>query len=139
MAQLSKEHYTADACVVWCFDNRFWPAFTEFITEKGFTNFDPVLVAGGAKGIGDPSSDAEREQLLRQIELSKKLHHTKRVILMTHEDCGAFGGSVAFADSTAERARHAEVVALAREAIQKRFPDMDIEAVFSGFHETTIV
>ena len=46
--KLSKDHYTADACIVWCFDNRFWPAFEEFLKSKQVRHFDPVMVAGGS-------------------------------------------------------------------------------------------
>ena len=52
-----KEHYVADACVVWCFDNRFSVLLQAF--TKGVKNIDLVKVAGGAKALaGDPSPGA---------------------------------------------------------------------------------
>jgi carbonic anhydrase len=106
-----KEHYTADACVVWCFDDRFYKLLKAFGKQEGFKNIDLVKVAGGAKALaggatptGEPSP--ERDFLLNQIKTSIRLHNTKRVVLMTHRDCGAYGGSKSFADASAEVAEH---------------------------------
>jgi len=87
-----KEHYTADACIVWCFDDRFSRALTEFVRVCGFKNFDLVKIAGGAKSLASPDKESERDFVLGQIQKSIKLHHTKLVVLMNHAECGAYEG-----------------------------------------------
>ena len=97
-----REHYTADACVVWCFDHRFSDLLGKF--SKKFKNFDLVKIAGGAKALaGDASPD--RDFVLNQIKTSIRLHGVKRVVLMLHRDCGAYGGSKSFADLDTEKER----------------------------------
>lgn len=131
--KLSKSHYTADAVIIWCFDNRFWPAFEQFIKEQGYKNFDPVFCAGGAKNLGDPADPKDLDFVLKQIELSVKLHHTPKVVLMTHEDCGAFGGSKAFSGHEAELNKHQGVLLSSRKEVQEKFPGIVIETYFCGF------
>lgn len=92
-----REHYTADACIVWCIDNRFWNAFLKLLETLEINNFDPVFVPGGAKELADPD-ETVREKLLGYIQTSIRLHHTKSVILTFHSDCGAFGGLSAFGE-----------------------------------------
>jgi len=89
--EVPEGHYTADICLIWCFDARFSPLLDEF--SKQFSHVDLVKVAGGAKGIADREDSVGQDFLLRQIEGSIKLHQTKTVGLMVHANCGAYGKS----------------------------------------------
>jgi|SRR3989344_299400 len=132
--KLFRGHYKADACIIWCFDNRFWPAFLEFIKAKEIDYFDPIFVAGGAKNLGEPATEADKLFTLKQIELSVKLHHTSKVILMTHEDCGAFGGSGAFeGDYVREFEHHKTILNAAKKAISEKFSTLLVDAYFCDF------
>lgn len=103
----SLEHYTADACVVWCFDDRFYKLLKAFGKQEGWQHIDLVKVAGGARDLAavrpDGTPTSAGEFLLAQIKASIRLHGTRRVILMTHRDCGAYGGSKAFSGPEGER------------------------------------
>ncbi|MBI2515213.1 hypothetical protein HYV91_03495 [Candidatus Wolfebacteria bacterium] len=92
---ISRDHYRADACVVWCFDDRFAGLLEDFIKAKNFRRVDLIKVAGGAKdlvGFSDTiTCDSKQSYLLDQIAKSIKLHQTPLVILMVHADCGAYG------------------------------------------------
>src|SRR4029077_1704842 len=103
-----REKYLCDAAVVWCFDNRFELGFRKFLKRIGVVNSDPIKIAGGAKCLASPELESEREFVLEQIRKSMRLHGTRRVILMLHSDCGAYGGLAdGFAgDAAAERAHH---------------------------------
>ena len=132
--KLSSHHYIADAAIVWCYDNRFWRSFGALIEKEGLKHFDPIIVAGGAKSIASPSKKTEREFLLKQIELSIKLHHTPRVILMNHTDCGAYGGSKTFGnDVEKEFSTHEKELEKAKKLIKKHFPKVKVDVVFVGF------
>jgi hypothetical protein len=127
-----KEHYTADACVVWCFDDRFYKLLKTFGKQEGWRNIDLVKVAGGAKGLaGGPGAD--RDFLVSQVKASLRLHGTKRLILMLHRDCGAYGGSQNFADAEAERAHHVEQLKDAKEFLTGEIPGVVIDAYFADF------
>src|SRR5271165_5457913 len=117
--------YHCDAAVVWCFDNRFQLGFSKFLKRIGVVNSDPIKIAGGAKSLASPERESDREFVLEQIRLSMRLHGTRRVILMLHSDCGAYGGlDGGFGgDSRAEAAHHHAELRQAAENLRKAFPE----------------
>jgi len=130
-----KEHYTADACVVWCFDDRFYKLLKAFGKQEGFGHIDLVKVAGGAKALAGDASP-ERDFLLGQIATSGRLHGTKRAILMLHRDCGAYGGSKSFADADTEKTELIKQLHQARDLVKKELSDVDglvVDVYFADF------
>ncbi len=128
----SQEHYTADACVVWCYDDRFYKLLKAFGKQERFGYIDVVKVAGGAKALsGDVSSD--RDFVLDQIKKSVILHGTKRIVLMLHRDCGAYGGSKAFPDAEAEKEELIKQLHRAQDVVKKEVPDCSVDACFADF------
>ncbi len=122
------EHYKTDAFAVRCFDDRFRDAFFGFMDEQCPNAFDFESVAGGAKALASPEHETDREFMLRELEKSIKLHHTTRVMLFVHYDCGAYGGLARFDGD--EQAQFAFLVAELHKAagvITARFPDLTIE------------
>ena len=127
----SLEHYTADAFVVRCFDNRFWSVFHKFIKAQGLTQIDLESVAGGAKIFSSPEQEGDRDFMLRELEKSIKLHHTPKVMLFTHHECGAYGGFGRFNESRdAEMLFHQHEQAKAISVIGEKFPDIPVESYF---------
>ena len=86
------EHVSVDACIVWCFDPRFSGLLRALEEGEGFSHTDVIKVAGGAKDLADSSSGNGRDYLLDQIGKSVALHHPRQVMLMMHDNCGAYGG-----------------------------------------------
>jgi carbonic anhydrase len=130
-----RERYQCDAAVLWCFDNRFNLGFQKFLKRIGVVHPDPIKVAGGAKCLASPEQETEREFVLEQIRKSIRLHDTKRVILMVHSDCGAYGGlAAAFGgDAQAEAAHHQRELALAAANLAEAIPGIEIQAYFADF------
>lgn len=128
----SKSHYRADACIVWCFDDRFSNLLNTFIGQQGFKHTDRVIVAGGAKSLALPDGP-EKDFILNQIQLSAKLHGTSRVVLMLHSDCGGYGGLAAFADHKEERAHHVEELEKAADTVRRLFPTLVVESCIADF------
>jgi carbonic anhydrase len=126
----SAEHYAADACVVWCFDDRFSGLLSKL--AKGFKNFDLVKIAGGAKALAGDASP-ERDFVLGQIKTSVRLHGTKRIALMLHRDCGAYGGSKSFENLDAETTSQAEQLAVAKQFLTKEVPGVPVDIYFADF------
>jgi carbonic anhydrase len=130
----SREHYIADAVVIWCFDNRFQDGFGKFLKRRGAGNIDPVKIAGGAKALASPDSESERAFALDQIQKSMRLHQTKRIILMVHSDCGAYGGLPAFNNNPQQEAEHHErELRLAARYLAETLPEMEVSAYFVDF------
>ncbi|MGA8502394.1 MAG: carbonic anhydrase [Candidatus Sulfotelmatobacter sp.] len=130
-----RERYSCDAAVLWCFDNRFDLGFHKFLKRLGVVYSDPIKIAGGAKSLASPELETDREFVLEQIRKSMRLHDTKRVILMVHSDCGAYGGLADRfgGDAQAEAIHHQRELALAAANLAKAIPGIEIQAYFVDF------
>jgi carbonic anhydrase len=128
----SKEHYMADACVVWCFDDRFYKLLKAFGKQEGFAHIDLVKIAGGAKALAGEASP-DRDFVVNQIKTSVRLHGTKRIILMLHRDCGAYGGSKSFPDADSERTYFEGQLRVTREFMTGEIASVPIDAYFADF------
>jgi hypothetical protein len=130
-----REKYQCDAAILWCFDNRFDLGFRKFLKRIGVVNFDPIKVAGGAKSLASPECETDREFLLEQIRKSIRLHGTRRVILMVHSDCGAYGGLAnGFrGEVQAEAAHHETELQHAAAKLSKAIPGLEVQGYFVDF------
>lgn len=104
--------HTCDAIIVCCIDFRF-QRFIRAWTDthlKGKT-FDLVGFAGSTKDL---------DTVMNQIDISVRLHHIKQIVLIHHEECGAYG-----TESTFER--HKQDLRKAKETILKKYPNLSVE------------
>jgi len=114
-------HYTADAVIVWCFDDRFSGSLSALAAALNLKRFDLVKIAGGAKSIASHHLDRDCQFVVDQILTSIRLHHTKSVIIMNHCDCGGYGGSAAFCnDSKKEMDAHQKELGKAKALLQEK-------------------
>ena len=130
-----REQYQADAAVVWCFDHRFEVAFSKFLKRSGLLTTDSIRIAGGAKALASAAGSRDREFVLDEIRKSVRLHATKRVILMVHSDCGAYGGLTgAFGgDTRAEALHHQGELQRAAANLLAALPGIDVQGCFVDF------
>ena len=77
------ENLNAQAIVITCIDFRFQEYIHNWLAE----NFQPRTYDRGAFAGAAKSLD----NILSQIEVSKRLHRIKKVVIINHEDCGAYG------------------------------------------------
>ena len=107
-------HY-CDATIVVCIDFRFQKYIRDWTDKKlkGKT-FDLVGFAGSTKDL---------QTVMKQIDISVRLHHIKEVYLIHHEECGAYG-----AESTPEK--HAEDMRKAQETILLKYPILKVELYY---------
>ena len=130
-------HYTAKACLVWCFDARFSGALEAYCNAQKWAlrDVDLIKVAGGAKGIASPADEYERAYLLDQIAKSVKLHNPARIVLMVHAECGAYGKhfanieeEAAFYKAEAQRAK-----TIVTDYCTKNNIHAEVEGLFADF------
>ena len=130
----SPEPYVADAAVLCCFDHRISRAVRKFLKKQGIEHADMIVVAGGAKTLASPRNDFEQDFILEQVRMSIRLHHTKRVLVMSHSDCATYGGLAHFkGDQAAEAAHHRSELLRAAELLSTNFPGISIEPYFVKF------
>ena len=107
--------YITNAIVVHCIDFRFQKYLDPWLQEHlGHDNFDRVSLAG---------SVFEFYSVLRQIEISDKLHKIKKVVLINHEDCGAYG-------EAGNYDRHKYDLEEAKRKLKALFPHLDVEIYY---------
>jgi len=130
-----RDKYQCDAAILWCFDNRFDLGFRKFLKRIGIVYSDPIKIAGGAKCLASPEHESDRQFVLDQIRKSIRLHGTKRVILMLHSDCGAYGGLAGGfkGDATAEAAHHHRELQRAAANLQSAIPGIEVRGYFADF------
>jgi hypothetical protein len=129
-----RERYTSDAAIVWCFDHRFDLVLRKLTKRIGVVSFDPILVAGGAKCLAGDERETDRQFVLEQIRKSMRLHGTRRVLLMLHSDCGAYGGLAAFENDPAREAEnHRNDMHRAIDFLQSAIPELTVHGYFVDF------
>ncbi|HLK62456.1 MAG TPA: carbonic anhydrase [Bryobacteraceae bacterium] len=87
-----QEVYTADACVISCFDARFDIALRKFLKRSGIQTFDHIKIPGSAKTLAAPASASDRDLVIAMIRTSRRLHRPGRLLLIAHRECGAYEG-----------------------------------------------
>src|SRR5215467_10396999 len=129
-----REHYMADAAVVWCFDCRVETAFRKFLKRIGVLQWDSIRIAGGAKSLASPEHESDRSFILDQVRKSVRLHGTRTAILMLHSDCGAYGGLAAFKGDTQREAQlHNSELQKAAAFLKEKIPELEVKAYLVDF------
>ncbi len=107
--------HTCDAFVVSCLDFRFRNYLNKWLGEKmtGKT-YDYVSYAGASKNL---------KTIMGQLDISVRLHQVKEVILINHEDCGAYG-----VESTDNR--HAADLNKAKKTISSQYPNLPVSLYY---------
>jgi carbonic anhydrase len=107
--------HACQALVIHCIDYRLQKSLNDWLGRRfGLSDYDRVSLAGG---VFDFST------ILKQVEISDRLHKIQKVILINHEDCGAYGQ-----ESTPER--HAHDLMQAEREIEALFPHLDVEIYY---------
>lgn len=114
-------NHQAEAVIVTCIDFRFQDYINKWIAENFQSKtFDRVALAGGVKNI---------DIIMEQIDIAHRLHHIKKVVLINHEDCGAYGAA-----GTPEK--HAEDLKNAASQIKQQYPNLIIETYYLHLDST---
>ena len=100
---------------VTCIDFRFQEYINRWISENlPPKSYDRVALAGCVRNF---------DITLEQIRISKRLHDIKEVVLINHEDCGAY-----IEQDTHEK--HSRDLRDAKAAVKSEFPDLKIKTFY---------
>ena len=117
------------ALVICCKDYRYIQAMQRFIRQRlGIRWYDLKATAGGVLAMLDAPLSVRR-WILRDIDLVYRLHSVRRVIIVHHEDCAAYGGSAKLGNLAQQREFHRKQVQRAVRLLRRQFPDL----IVSGF------
>jgi carbonic anhydrase len=118
--EMEEKQHVCKALVIHCIDFRFRKSLAEFLEARFGDSYDLVSVAGGVKRlVADP---LESNFILEQVKISDRLHKPEVILLIQHEDCGAYGGSAAFGDFSDEQETQNQELEKAEILLKEQFP-----------------
>ena len=125
-----------EAMLVNCIDPRFTTLSWQYMgllsgvdREKLGDNYSHFVMAGGPIGAVHPKFAPWHKTYWDNLEISVGLHNIKRVVALTHRDCGA--ATLAFGpdkvgDRNTETVSHAEALMAFRKEVNTRHPKLSV-------------
>lgn len=127
--------HKAKGLLITCIDYRFIDAFYNETGELGIEHsYDRVAIAGDIKNLVKPDDPGLAEVVMRQIEISKRLHDIEEVIIISHQDCGAYPELQGLPEEEEIRV-HYQDLRDAKKMIQERVPDVLVMLYFATIKE----
>jgi carbonic anhydrase len=121
----------AEALVLTCIDYRLVDDAVHFFDSHHLTNeYDQVSLAGASLAAVSPKFPSSNAALWDHVDIAKKLHAIKKVIVVDHRDCGAYKvayGEKFVGERAGETAQHKEVMAEFKKTLAKKHPDLGVE------------
>jgi carbonic anhydrase len=125
-----KDVHHCEAVVLTCIDFRFWKETVQFVeNELEIKTFDFPSLPGSAKAINESNDETF---VFGCISVPVELHHAKKIVIINHQDCGAYGGSAKWSgDEKAEQEFHGQELKKAKEKILAKYPDKEIILIYA--------
>jgi hypothetical protein len=119
--------HKAQAIALTCIDFRFRKALNDFFeNELNIYDVDHMAQAGGAKMLVEEGPI--RQWIFENFDIAFDKHDVNKVILINHQDCGAYGGSAAFAGLEDELGTQEMWLRHAVSVVHAKYPDKQVEA-----------
>ncbi len=120
-----------EAMLVKCIDPRFTTYAWTYMASRGWQNlYSQFNIAGGPIGVVAPVFADWHKTYWDNLKITYDLHQVKRVVGITHRDCGAavvaYGERIK-TDRAFETTKHREALHTFRAEVKKRYPDMTVE------------
>lgn len=114
---------------VYCLDYRFVQQHQDFVRKELDILFPtPYTFPAGPRVYNDGMTRNVFLGAFREVSVGE--HKITRAILIAHRDCKAYGGSEAFPSLEEERATHERDLRLAREVLQRQFPQVEVDLYY---------
>ena len=130
----SKKKRTASTLLISCVDFRLRDKTEKLMIEKFnlLDDYDEVTIPGASLALTKDSHLNWKEMVEEMIDMLRKLHHIKRVILLDHRDCGAFKlikGQGHTKTRALETQTHIEVMQEAKASLQSKFSHLEVRTM----------
>jgi hypothetical protein len=127
-----------------CIDPRFTTLSWQYMgllsgveRDKLGDNYSHFVMAGGPIGAVHPKFAAWHKTFWDNLDITVGLHHIKRVVALSHRDCGAAKlafGAASVAEKEMETGSHAEALTMFRKEVNARHPKL---SVITGIMDTS--
>ncbi len=126
--------HNAKALVLSCIDFRFLEKEHSFLLGQSLENqYDLTALAGASLALESSINSPNTDAFWHQLDLSYRLHHIEKVIILDHQECGAFTQEIdsrLSQDLEREEQVHINYLNQASLAIQLRYPKLKVELYF---------
>lgn len=122
---------SAEAFLISCMDFRLLDDIDRVMDRLGYNNnYDHFIAAGSSLGVVQDKFPHWGQACIDHMEIGAKLHNFKKVIIIDHEDCGAFKKFYPelVGNLELERQYHKEHIQKVYNKLSSRFPTMDFSA-----------
>jgi carbonic anhydrase len=118
------------AMVLSCMDPRFQPFVYSYLKKKKLNGkYSSFTIAGAAIGVTAKKYKKWHKTFWDNLEISIKLHHIKKLIVINHYDCGVakiLNGNKEFT-KISETKIHKNSFKKIRKIFKKKYPKLNIE------------
>jgi hypothetical protein len=125
-----------EAMLVNCIDPRFQTASWVYMAGRGLKdNYSQFTIAGGPIGVVAPAFVDWQKTFWDNLGITVQLHSIKRVVGITHRDCGAAFvayGEALRTDKGLELAKQSEALRQFRAEVGKRQPKLGVDTGIMG-------
>ncbi|MBD2388388.1 carbonic anhydrase [Cylindrospermum sp. FACHB-282] len=134
------ETHQAKALVLSCIDFRFMTAERRFLAKKHLgEEYDWTALAGASLALSGFPHPSDAEAFWDQLEISYKLHHINKVIILDHQDCGAYAMMIdanLSKNPQQELQVHSDYLNRAYRSIKQRYPNLEVELYLAPLNQT---
>ena len=122
--------HNASTYVISCMDFRLLDDIVRAMDAMGYNNnYDQFIVAGSSLGFVQDKFPHWGETVMDHMNIGLSLHNFRSIIIIDHEDCGAFKKFMPYKNKEEEYNNHKDCLQKAYERLSKHFPDFS----FHGF------
>ena len=126
------------ALVICCKDYRYIQPIQRFVKQRlGIQWYNLKATAGGSRALLDSPSVVQK-WILRDIELVYRLHGVRRVVIIHHADCAAYGGSAKLGKPAQERRFHRAQVKRTGRLLRKNFAGLKVSGFLASGYPAAI-
>ncbi len=122
-----------EAMVLSCIDPRLQAPVRRYSVERGLDGkYSQFVIAGAAIGVVAPAFKEWHRTFWDNLGASVQLHNIKRVVAISHRDCGAARiayGEKAVTGRDAETGTHRNALAEFRKQMASRHPKLQVETL----------
>jgi len=131
---------TAEAIMLSCMDYRMVDPQAKFMSGKGLDGeYDHVVLAGASLGVVSKKFGKWHDVFWEHLDVAIKLHKVHQVIVIDHQDCGAYKlalGDDAVDTPEKELAAHTATIQTFAKLVEKHHPNLPVEGYFMALDGT---
>lgn len=122
-----------EALLLSCMDFRLMNEIENYMNARGLRDkYDHVVLAGASLGAVTDQYPAWSRTFWDHVDIAKKLHHIKKIIVIDHRDCGAYKvllGEDQVKTEKLETAAHVAQLSKLHSMLKEKHPELEVETL----------